>query len=98
MKILLVEDEEHIAKGLVYNFENQEYETDWVASGEEALDKIYSQYGLCYDPHFDIECITEQLDRPGRNAAGNRWIRSCEANSQGRWEDCNPDVDGPCRR
>lgn len=47
MKILLVEDEEHIAKGLVYNFEEQEYETDWVASGEEALEmwKV-NQYDL----------------------------------------------------
>lgn len=26
---------------------------------DRALDKIYSPYGLCYDPHFDIEWITE---------------------------------------
>lgn len=38
MKILLVEDEEHIAKGLIFNFEKQDYTTDWADTGEKALD------------------------------------------------------------
>jgi len=38
MKILLVEDEEHIAKGLVFNLQNKNYETDWAETGEEALE------------------------------------------------------------
>ena len=37
MKILLVEDEEHIAKALVINFKAQGYEVEWAASGEDAL-------------------------------------------------------------
>lgn len=38
MRILLVEDEEHIAKGLVFNFQLQNYETDLAESGEQALE------------------------------------------------------------
>lgn len=37
MRILLVEDEAHIAKALVVNFQAQGYEVEWVATGEEAL-------------------------------------------------------------
>ncbi|NLH48735.1 MAG: response regulator transcription factor [Myxococcales bacterium] len=37
MKILLVEDEAHIAKALVVNFQAQGYEVEWAATGEEAL-------------------------------------------------------------
>ncbi len=37
MRILLVEDEEHIAKALLVNFKAQGYEVEWVATGEDAL-------------------------------------------------------------
>jgi len=38
MKILLVEDEDHIARGLSFNFKLQSYTTDVAKSGEEALE------------------------------------------------------------
>jgi two-component system, OmpR family, alkaline phosphatase synthesis response regulator PhoP len=38
MTILLVEDEEHIAKALVLNFKAQGYEVEWAATGEDALE------------------------------------------------------------
>jgi two-component system, OmpR family, alkaline phosphatase synthesis response regulator PhoP len=37
MTILLVEDEEHIAKALVVNFKAQGYQVEWTATGEDAL-------------------------------------------------------------
>jgi len=47
MRILLVEDEEHIAKALVFNFQLQQYETDMAASGEQALARFENaQYDL----------------------------------------------------
>ncbi len=41
MRILLVEDEEHISKALVYNFNIHNYETLVVETGEEALKKAF---------------------------------------------------------
>ena len=38
MTILLVEDEEHIAKALIVNFKAQGYEVEWAATGEDALE------------------------------------------------------------
>jgi DNA-binding response OmpR family regulator len=38
MRILLVEDEEHIAKALTVNFKSQGYEIDWAETGEQALE------------------------------------------------------------
>ncbi|UCF37891.1 MAG: response regulator transcription factor [Acidobacteriota bacterium] len=38
MKILLVEDEAHIAKGLLFNFKGQGWEVDWAERGEQALE------------------------------------------------------------
>jgi DNA-binding response OmpR family regulator len=38
MRILLVEDEDHIAKALVVNFQAQGYEVERAASGEEGLE------------------------------------------------------------
>jgi DNA-binding response OmpR family regulator len=38
MKILLVEDEEHIAKALLVNFKGQGYAVEWAATGEAALE------------------------------------------------------------
>ncbi len=37
MKILVVEDEEHIAQGLVFNFELEQYQATVAPTGEEAL-------------------------------------------------------------
>jgi DNA-binding response OmpR family regulator len=38
--LLLVEDEPHIAQGLIFNLEAEGYEVDHVVSGEEALEKL----------------------------------------------------------
>ena len=45
MRILLVEDEDHIAKALRVNFKAQGYEVEWVATGEDAL--VAWQTRLC---------------------------------------------------
>lgn len=42
-KILLVEDEEHLAEGLVFNLRNWGYDVAHVVSGEEALQEIASR-------------------------------------------------------
>jgi len=40
-KILLVEDEPNIARGLVFNLEEEGYDVDHVETGEEALERIW---------------------------------------------------------
>ena len=40
MKILIVEDEEHIADGLRFNLEAEGYEAEIAGDGETALDKL----------------------------------------------------------
>jgi DNA-binding response OmpR family regulator len=39
--ILLVEDEPHIASGLIYNLEEEQYRVTHVATGEEALQQLW---------------------------------------------------------
>ena len=39
--ILLVEDEPHIASGLIYNLEEEEYQVTHVETGEEALQQLW---------------------------------------------------------
>jgi len=39
-RILIVEDEQHLADGLRYNFEAEQYDVDVVDSGEEALARL----------------------------------------------------------
>ena len=39
-RILLVEDEEHLAEGLAYNLRNAGYDVDVAGTGEEALERI----------------------------------------------------------
>lgn len=43
MKILVVEDELHLAEGLRFNLEAEGYEAELTASGEEALDRLRLQ-------------------------------------------------------
>lgn len=40
MRILLVEDEDHIAKGLLFNFKAHGYETDHAVAGEAGLERF----------------------------------------------------------
>jgi DNA-binding response OmpR family regulator len=42
-RILIVEDEQHIADGLRYNLEAEQYEVDVVDSGEEALKRLHDK-------------------------------------------------------
>ncbi|MCG8458228.1 MAG: response regulator, partial [Holophagales bacterium] len=39
-RILLVEDEEHLAEGLAFNLRNAAYDVDVVSSGEAALEAV----------------------------------------------------------
>jgi DNA-binding response OmpR family regulator len=39
-RILVVEDEEHLADGLCYNLEAEQYEVDLIDNGEEALERL----------------------------------------------------------
>jgi DNA-binding response OmpR family regulator len=41
-RLLLVEDEEHLAEGLAFNLRNAGYEVDRVGTGEEALEALVS--------------------------------------------------------
>jgi len=45
-RILLVEDEAHIAEGLAYNLRNAGYDVDVCASGEEALEHVGHGNGI----------------------------------------------------
>jgi two-component system, OmpR family, alkaline phosphatase synthesis response regulator PhoP len=42
-RILLVEDEEHLAQGLAYNLRNAGYDVEIAGSGEDALEKVERQ-------------------------------------------------------
>ena len=55
-KILLVDDEPLILKGLKYSLEQDGYETQLAADGEEALDKFYAQ-------PFDLILLDVMLPR-----------------------------------
>jgi two-component system alkaline phosphatase synthesis response regulator PhoP len=43
-RILLVEDEESLAKGLLYNFEEEGYEIVWAREGHQALEYLDTHY------------------------------------------------------
>ena len=44
-RILVVEDEQHLADGLRYNLEAEQYDVDLVDSGEEALQRLTAEPG-----------------------------------------------------
>ena len=46
-RILIVEDEQHLAEGLRYNFEAEQYDVDVVDSGEEALARLTGDGPSC---------------------------------------------------
>lgn len=54
MRILLVEDEDHIARGLSFNFKLQNYTTDVAVSGEKALE-------LLDNTHYDLIVLDVML-------------------------------------
>jgi DNA-binding response OmpR family regulator len=47
-RILIVEDEQHLAEGLRYNLEAEQYDVDVVDTGEEALARLTGK-GVAYD-------------------------------------------------
>jgi two-component system, OmpR family, alkaline phosphatase synthesis response regulator PhoP len=58
--ILLVEDEEHLARGLKFNLEAEGYRTEVVGDGETALDLLLTQHG-----EFDLLVLDVML--PGKD-------------------------------
>jgi two-component system, OmpR family, alkaline phosphatase synthesis response regulator PhoP len=58
--ILLVEDEEHLARGLKFNLEAEGYRTEVVGDGETALDLLLKQHG-----EFDLLVLDVML--PGKD-------------------------------
>ena len=42
-RILVVEDEQHLADGLRFNLEAEQYEVDLVDNGEEALERLTAE-------------------------------------------------------
>ncbi len=59
-EILLVEDEEHLARGLKFNLEAEGYPTSVVGDGQTALDLLLEKHG-----HFDLLVLDVML--PGKD-------------------------------
>jgi DNA-binding response OmpR family regulator len=87
-RILVVEDEQHLADGLRYNLEAEQYDVDLVESGEEALQRVTDEPGR-YDlvildvmlPGIDGFTVASQL----REA--KRFVPVLMLTARGRSED-----------
>jgi len=87
-RILVVEDEQHLADGLRYNLEAEQYDVDLVESGEEALQRLTAEPGR-YDlvildvmlPGIDGFTVASQL-REAR-----RFVPVLMLTARGRSED-----------
>jgi DNA-binding response OmpR family regulator len=55
-RILIVEDEQHLADGLRYNLEAEQYDVDVVDAGEEALERLASD-----SPRYDLVILDVML-------------------------------------
>src|SRR3954469_10541480 len=55
-RILVVEDEQHLADGLRYNLEAEQYDVDVVDSGEEALKRVAAE-----QPRYDLVILDVML-------------------------------------
>jgi two-component system, OmpR family, alkaline phosphatase synthesis response regulator PhoP len=64
-RILIVEDEQHLAEGLRFNLEAEGYEVRMVETGEAALDLLIAQSPLLDAPPFDIVVLDVML--PGKD-------------------------------
>ena len=49
LRVLIVEDEQHLAEGLRFNLEAEGYEADVVETGEAALERLLGRGGRPYD-------------------------------------------------
>ena len=59
-RILIVEDEQHLAQGLCFNLEADGHQVEVTGDGESALQRLYGQRG-----HFDVVILDIML--PGRD-------------------------------
>src|SRR5205085_7911963 len=59
-RVLIVEDEKHLADGLRFNLEAEGYEVDIVETGEEALERLRPD-----NSSFDVLVLDAML--PGQN-------------------------------
>ena len=55
-RILVVEDEQHLADGLRYNLEAEQYDVDIVDNGEEALKRLGGE-----EPRYDLVILDVML-------------------------------------
>ena len=66
-EILLVEDEEHLARGLKFNLEAEGYPTSVVGDGESALDLLLKKR-----KGFDL-LVLDVMPAPSRHKLPSRW-------------------------
>ena len=71
-RILVVEDEEHLADGLCYNLEAEQYDVELVDNGEEALERLTGDPAPLRPGH------------PRHHAAGHRRVRGGDATAATR--------------
>jgi DNA-binding response OmpR family regulator len=64
-RVLIVEDEQHIADGLRFNLEAEGYQVQTVETGEGALELLTPGDGAAAQPAFDVMVLDVML--PGKN-------------------------------
>ena len=87
-RILVVEDEQHLADGLRYNLEAEQYDVDVVDNGEEALKRLTAE-----SPRYDVVILDVML--PGIDGFGvvaelrrqRRFVPVLMLTARGRSED-----------
>jgi two-component system alkaline phosphatase synthesis response regulator PhoP len=87
-RILVVEDEQHLADGLRYNLEAEQYDVDVVDNGEEALKRLIAD-----SPRYDVVILDVML--PGIDGFGvvaklreqRRFVPVLMLTARGRSED-----------
>ena len=87
-RILVVEDEQHLADGLRYNLEAERYDVDVVDNGEEALERLSAD-----SPRYDVVILDVML--PGIDGFGvvaelrqqRRFVPVLMLTARGRSED-----------
>ena len=87
-RILVVEDEQHLAEGLRYNLEAEQYDVDVVDNGEEALKRLTAD-----SPRYDVVILDVML--PGIDGFGvvaelrqqRRFVPVLMLTARGRSED-----------
>jgi two-component system alkaline phosphatase synthesis response regulator PhoP len=87
-RILVVEDEQHLADGLRYNLEAEQYDVDVVDNGEDALERLSAD-----SPRYDVVILDVML--PGIDGFGvvaelrrqRRFVPVLMLTARGRSED-----------